>query len=178
MGGTIVGADLFLSGCTNPGEAEKIGLNFSGDTIAFLNDIGDTILPETSTSPGAKAVDIGEFMKTMLIDCYSEKDRIAFMEGMNDINETSRMRFGETFIKLKADARYVILDEIDKLAKQYEKMRSDRDSVHYFTMAKQLTLLGYFTSEIGCTKALRYVPVPGRYDGCVPYQKGERAWAL
>jgi Gluconate 2-dehydrogenase subunit 3 len=48
---------------------------------------------------------------------------------------------------------------------------------HYFRMMKELTLLGYFTSEIGQTQALRYNIVPGRYDGCVPYKKGDKAWA-
>ena len=48
---------------------------------------------------------------------------------------------------------------------------------NYFGMMKQLTLLGYFTSEIGATKALRYIAVPGKYEGCVPYKKGDKAWA-
>jgi hypothetical protein len=48
---------------------------------------------------------------------------------------------------------------------------------HYFRMMKELALLGYFTSEIGCTKAQRYVESPGRFDPCVPYTKGEPAWA-
>ncbi len=48
---------------------------------------------------------------------------------------------------------------------------------HYFRMMKELTLLGYFTSEIGCTKALRYVESPGRFDPCVPYVRGTPAWA-
>ena len=48
---------------------------------------------------------------------------------------------------------------------------------HYFRMMKELALLGYFTSEIGCTQALRYIESPGRYDPCVPYRKGEKAWA-
>jgi hypothetical protein len=42
---------------------------------------------------------------------------------------------------------------------------------------KQLTLLGYFTSEIGATQTLRYVAVPGKYEGCIPYKKGDKAWA-
>ena len=50
-------------------------------------------------------------------------------------------------------------------------------SPHYFSLMKQLTLLGFFTSEVGATKALRYVPVPGRYEGCVPYKKGDKAFA-
>lgn len=48
---------------------------------------------------------------------------------------------------------------------------------HYFRMMKELTLLGYFTSEVGCTKALRYIENPGRFDPCAPYVAGEPAWA-
>jgi hypothetical protein len=48
---------------------------------------------------------------------------------------------------------------------------------HYFRMMKELALLGYFTSEIGCTKALRYVEAPGRFDPCIPYTPGEPDWA-
>jgi hypothetical protein len=48
---------------------------------------------------------------------------------------------------------------------------------HYFRMMKELALLGYFTSEIGYTRALRYVESPGRFDPCVPYRAGEKAWA-
>ncbi|HEX9084529.1 MAG TPA: gluconate 2-dehydrogenase subunit 3 family protein [Gemmatimonadaceae bacterium] len=47
----------------------------------------------------------------------------------------------------------------------------------YFRMMKELALLGYFTSEIGATQALRYVESPGRYDPCVPYKPGDRDWA-
>ena len=50
-------------------------------------------------------------------------------------------------------------------------------SKHYFTMMKELTLTGFFTSEVGATKALRYVAIPGRFEGCVPYKKGDKAWA-
>lgn len=48
---------------------------------------------------------------------------------------------------------------------------------HYFRMMKELALLGYFTSEIGCSRALRYVETPGRFEPCIPYSPGEAAWA-
>src|SRR5256885_7009205 len=48
---------------------------------------------------------------------------------------------------------------------------------HYFRMMKELALLGYFTSEIGATQAQRYVESPGRFDPCIPYTPGEKAWA-
>jgi hypothetical protein len=54
---------------------------------------------------------------------------------------------------------------------------TEKAPAHYFRMMKELSLLGYFTSEIGCTQAQRYVESPGRYDPCVPYTAGEKSWA-
>ncbi|MDR0792154.1 MAG: gluconate 2-dehydrogenase subunit 3 family protein, partial [Chitinophagaceae bacterium] len=49
---------------------------------------------------------------------------------------------------------------------------------HYFTLIKQMTTAGYFSSEIGMTKDLRYMETPGKWDGAYPYAKGEKAWAM
>jgi hypothetical protein len=54
---------------------------------------------------------------------------------------------------------------------------TEASPVHYFRMMKELALLGYFTSEIGYNQAMRYVETPGRFDPCVPYSPGEKAWA-
>ena len=48
---------------------------------------------------------------------------------------------------------------------------------HYFTLLKQLTLYTFFTSQVGATKVLRYVAIPGYYNGELPYEKGDKAWA-
>jgi hypothetical protein len=45
-------------------------------------------------------------------------------------------------------------------------------------MLKDLTVLGYFTSEIGATQALNFVEVPGKFDACIPYNKGDKAYAI
>ena len=70
-----------------------------------------------------------------------------------------------------------LLTKLDKEQKTYAKGKKKEDPNHYFTMLKQLTLLGYFTSEIGSKQARRYIETPGRYEACVPYTKGEKAWA-
>ena len=57
-----------------------------------------------------------------------------------------------------------------------EHADSEEALPHYFTMMKQLTLFGFFTSEVGATEVLRYEAVPGSYEGCAPYN-GEPAWA-
>ncbi len=53
----------------------------------------------------------------------------------------------------------------------------DEPPAHYFAMMKELALLGYFTSEIGCTRAQRYVESPGRFEPCIPLTPGDVSWA-
>ena len=178
FGGTIIGAEFFLSGCKNPDtKATTAGLDFSTDNIAFLDEVSETILPETPSSPGAKAAKVGEFMKVMVTDCYDEIDQKIFMEGIVKLNDAADKKYSKSFIKLTPEERKAFLIELDKEAKDYTKNKKETDPNHYFSMMKQLTLLGFFTSEVGATKALRYVAVPGKWEGCVDYKKGEKAWA-
>jgi hypothetical protein len=177
LGGTIIGAEAFLSGCTS--SDKKIGaagLNFSNDDIAFLDEVGETIIPATTT-PGAKEAKIGQFMKTIVTDCYEEKDQKIFTEGMVKLDEASKKKSGKSFLSSSQQERHDLLVELDKEQKEYMAKKKPEDPSHYFRMMKELTLWGYFTSEVGATKALRYIAVPGRYEGCVPYKKGDKAWA-
>jgi hypothetical protein len=163
-----VGGQLFLEGCSQKKEL----ISFAPDDLQLLNEIGETIIPQTPDSPGAKAAKIGEFIQTMVTDCYSEEEQTIFFSGLKSIKERSEQKFKNDFISIDAEQKRSLLSEIDKEA------RSQTDKkIHGITMLKQLTLLGYFTSQPGATKALRYDPIPGRYDGCVPYMPGEKAWA-
>jgi hypothetical protein len=178
MGTTVVGGAAFLEGC-NPGDkkvAAAAGLPFSAENISFLDEVAETIIPTTNT-PGAKAAKVGAFMNTMVTDCYDEKNQKIFTEGIAKLEEASQKKFSTAFAKATPAQRKELLSAIDKEANEYNKSKKDGDPPHYFSLMKQLTLLGYFTSEIGATQALRYVAVPGRYEGCIPYKKGDKAWA-
>jgi hypothetical protein len=178
LGSTVIGAEFFLSGCS-PAD-KKIGqsVDFTADDIAYLDEVAETIIPATDT-PGAKAAKVGTFMTVMVKDCYDEKNQKVFLEGMNKLNEASKKKFnGNGFMKITPEQRKELLTELDKEQKEYGKNKKKEDEAHYFSQMKQLTLLGYFTSEPGATQALRYVPVPGRFDACIPYKKGDKAWAL
>lgn len=52
-----------------------------------------------------------------------------------------------------------------------------KTEARFFPIIRDLTLLGYFTSEIGVTQAYEYVEIPGRYDGCTDLKPGQRVWA-
>jgi hypothetical protein len=177
FGGTVIGAEAFLSGCTKRSEVAVDGLNFSPDTITFLDEVGETILPATASSPGAKEAMIGDFMKAIVTDCYEEKDQKIFMEGIGKLNEAAEQKFSNDFMELSSTEKHDLLVAVDTEAKEYNAAKKQGDPNHYFTMMKQLTLWGYFTSEVGSTKALRYEPLPGKYEGCTDYKKGDKAWS-
>jgi hypothetical protein len=176
LGGTVIGAELFISSCKSGSSVNTDDL-FAKDTTAFLNEVGETILPETAT-PGAKAANVGGFMAIMVRDCYTEDDQKIFKKGVSDLNEASKKKFNKGFLEADAKQRTELLTALDKEQKEFNKTKKPEDPNHYFTMIKQLTLLGFFTSEVGATKALRYIAVPGKYDGNYPYKKGDKAWAL
>ena len=169
LGGTLVGANSFLTGCKTSDKQVV-----SNDDIAYLDEIAETILPETKT-PGAKASKVGSFMLLMVNDCYDAKEKTIFQEGMKKINDQSEAKFGKSYSKITPEQRHELLVQIDNEQKQYTKNKKEEEPIHYFRMMKELTLLGYFTSKPGCTQAKRYMPLPGKYIGCVTYTKGEKA---
>jgi hypothetical protein len=180
VGGTIVGAEAFLSGCS-PQAAAVSTSEFTAATLRFLDEVGETILPETPGLPGAKAVQIGEFMKIIVSECYDAEDQAIFMAGIGKIEEAAKARSGgKAFLDLDAGTRTALLQEIDTEAKAQDKANRGQPDApkHYFSLMKQLTLWGYFTSEPGANQALRYLEVPGPYQGCIPYEEGQRAWAI
>ena len=176
VGGTVIGAEAFLNGCKSGGAKLGSSLSFTPDDVAFLDEVSETILPKTDT-PGAKEAKVGEFMTVIVRDCYEDKDQKTFLAGMQKLDDASKKKNSTSFMESSPQQRHDLLVELDKEAKDYEKSKKQDDPSHYFSMIKQLTLWGFFTSEPGATKALRYVAVPGRYEGCIPYKKGDKAWA-
>ena len=185
MGGTIIGADYFLTGCSSDTSTkDKPQAKAKGkpkdlldaQQVAYLDEVADTILPATKT-PGAKAAHVGSFMAVMVRDCYPPADQQAFLKGIKQLEDASQQQNGQGFLASTPAQRTALLTALDAEQKQYSKTKKIEAPNHYFRMMKELTLLGYFTSEVGATQALRYLPVPGKYDGCVPYKKGDRAWA-
>ena len=163
---------------------------FSAADVAVLEDIADTILPETST-PGARAARTGAFMALMVTDVYTAPNQQAFMNGLRELNEACRRAHGVSFSEATGAMRLALLETLDREQKAEMEARSadriarapipataeDDAPVHYFRMMKELALAGYFTSEVGYTQAMRYLESPGRFDPCAPYAPGEKIWA-
>lgn len=180
FGGAIIGSHAFLAGCAaRDGERAATGaLMLNAADEAMLDEVGETILPTTPDSPGARAAGVGAFMNLMVTDCYGPQDQQTFKAGLVRLNEAARTQYGADFVALSPEQRHTFLLTLEREARDYAATRTEGDpEVHYYSMIKQLTLLGYFTSEVGATQALRYVAIPGRYEPCIPYTQGEKAWA-
>ncbi|MBC54321.1 MAG: Twin-arginine translocation pathway signal [Gammaproteobacteria bacterium] len=172
-GYAMIGSPVLLSACA--GSTGYRSAAFSDSDQALLSDIAETIIPRTTT-PGAKDADVAPFMSKIVDDCYSDAEQTVFHQGLAAFREQCRARFGLDYAELTEAQRTGFVNEQDQAARAYP--RSPGSPAHYFVMIKQLTLFAYFTSEIVQTQVLRLVPVPGRYDGCYPYQEGETAWAI
>jgi hypothetical protein len=173
-GAALVGQSAWLSGCaTAPRAGARL---FSESDVVLLDEIADTILPDTKT-PGAKAAGVGPFIAMMVEDTYDPGEQRLFQDGLETLERESERQNGGGFIASSPAQRRALLERLDREAIDYMRGPSAGDRPHYFRLLKELTLLGYFTSEIGCTQALRYVEVPGRFDACTTYTAGEKAWA-
>lgn len=179
LGGVaFVGGSALITACEKeraPVATGPVG-PFTPTEVAFLDEVADTILPETKT-PGAKAANTGAFMALMVTDCYKDTDQTIFRDGMKQLDDASRKASGKSFMEASPQERLTLLESLDREQKKYMDDRKDGAPSHYFRMMKELAMLGYFTSEIGYTQAQRYAESPGRFDPCLPYNKGETSWA-
>lgn len=206
MGGALSATTIavFLDSCTSP-STKATGNLFSADQEKLITEVADVIIPTTST-PGAKAAGVGPFIAMMLKDCYPEDAQKAFVKGLEDLEKQSQDTFKKSFLEISTPQRQELISKLrettiaaskaekDELEKQQENItqkKSEKESPgnamtpkdkpktapQFFAIARDLTLLGYFTSEIGATQAMAYVEIPGRYDGDVALKPGQKVWS-
>jgi hypothetical protein len=189
VGGDDLLAFVFDEAAKSQAMAEGVGL-FSAADVALLDEIADTILPETST-PGAKAAKTGAYMALMVTAVYPPPNQDAFRAGMRTLDEACRETNGTGFMQASPADRLRLLEALDREQKTAMEERATPartrapvtvaaptdEPPHYFRMMKELALAGYFTSEIGYTQAMQYIESPGRFDPCLPLAPGERSWA-
>jgi hypothetical protein len=136
----------------------------------LLNAIGDTILPTTPSSPGAGAVGIGRFILAMTSECLTPESAEALRQALAEMRASPSWRNFENQSAM----------ERETLLRAYERttgIQTAGSVINGYRLIKELTLLGYFTSEAGATQALRYDPVPGFYRGSVRLEDGDRSWS-
>ncbi len=207
IGGTLSATTIgvFLEGCqSNPKSSANL---FSADQEKMLPELADIIIPTTKTPGAkaagvgpfiammVKDCYPEEAQKVFVkgLEDLEDRSKKDYSKSFVAISAAQRQELlskvrDETIATQKKDKEESSRAETEKqndINKKSEKEKpgyplaaKDPDNKHYFfAIARDLTLLGYFTSEIGATQAYEYIDIPGRYDGCVDLKPGQRVYA-
>lgn len=113
-GMAMVGGELWAAGMKSPDAGKTL---YTADDVAMLDEIADTILPQTS-SPGAKAAGCGAVMAVLVNDCYSLEHQTLFFAGLKHIKSLSKQQFKQDFMALKPEQKLALLSQLDLEAKK------------------------------------------------------------
>ena len=136
-----------------------------------LEALVERIIPATDT-PGAMEAGVPDFIELILEKGLMAEDAKRFMAGIDEVGDLSRSNYGSDYIELNAAQQDAILTGLEQKAANSQR----GDATPFFQVLKELTLVGYYTSEVGATREIRYLPVPGSYDGCVEWKEGDRVF--
>jgi hypothetical protein len=140
----------------------------------LLAGIVDTIIPATDTL-GAKDLNVDAFVKKVVEDCYEKQVQDNFARGLDRVDKLAKEGYGKSFLVLEPAQRLELLAHLEQAEKEEQKAKREQmepgeqpEEKPFFLLVKELTILGYTSSEYVQTNFLNYNMVPGHYYGCVP----------
>lgn len=157
------------------------------ETIVTITEL---IIPATDT-PGAKGARVNEFLDLLLTDWFDADDTTEFLSGLAKLDADSRSKFGKDFVRCTNAQQVQLMKQWDdhaiavaggklddKSAAMNHRQRQAGTSYtpapppvwNFFYTLKKLTLIGYYTSEIGFSKELRKEIIPSKHAGCAPVE--------
>ena len=186
LGYAITGPALagILNGCqATPGLAFRPEF-FSADQATLVAALTEIIIPRTDT-PGAIDAGVPMFIDRMLKEIYLKESQDVFLKGLSDFDNGARERYNKAFMDCSDEEKLAYFKNqhdavMDKGGSGYSGSfwaATEKNSKPFMVELKELTLLGFFTSELGATKVLQYNQVPGPYKGCVPLAEVGKTWA-
>lgn len=124
--------------------------------------IAELILPKTD-SPGADDAAVAPYIDLLFAEFFEDQDIVKYEIGLNTFMANCVERFNTSFVELDENSQITYLQDLDK----------DEDEDSFFKALKGIILWGYFTSELGM-KSMNYVPVPGKFEGCITIDDQEK----
>ncbi|MTI39403.1 gluconate 2-dehydrogenase subunit 3 family protein [Fulvivirga lutimaris] len=161
-----------LDGCVPQKELGWIPGFFNEDQAILVADICDIILPKTST-PGALDIGVDVFIDHIVGSCLSTEEQAIFSDGLIEVEAESNKLEGKNFSSLSNESKTKVLETLEAKTdtEDYDPHASGKP---FFAKIKELTLLGYFTSEEIMTQHLDYVPIPAGFEGCNELKEGQK----
>ena len=142
-----------MNGCKATPDLNYKPVFFNEDQARIISELAEIILPKTDT-PGAKEVGVPNFIDTIVNENYEKEDQERFIVGLTAFEEDAKKTYGDGFIYCKPEDQIALVKKSLGAAIQ-EKKENTATKKPFILMAKELTMLGYFTSEPGATKVLQ-----------------------
>ncbi len=167
-----------LKGCKAAPELSYKPVFLTEDQARTVGEIAEIIIPKTDT-PGAKDAGVPAFIDLMLKDVYPQADKDRFLKGLLEFEQQTTKMYGDPFLDLDPSRQGEWVKKVHDAAIEAYKIADEQTKKDkpFILMTRELTLLGFFTSEPGATKVLQYNPVPGAYHGCLPLTEVGKTWA-
>jgi hypothetical protein len=165
LGGAISApaALAILQGCSaKPTAADWQPKFFKGDEAKVLTAIADIILPHTETS-GALDANVPAFIDSMMAAVYDADAQARFRSGCAEFAAAPDSKTGKAFLDQDREAQIAAVKQALEAA-----VAANADPRPFILVARELTLLGFYTSQPGITENMEYQAVPTAYHGCVP----------
>lgn len=144
--------------------------------------MAEVIIPRTDT-PGAIDAGVPRFIELMAADWLNDAERAIFDAGLDDMETRIPADYGKPFDQLPPDRQLAIMEQLEDAASDSswyafaDVQRQFNSEAPFICQVKELTIFGFFTSEVGATQVLRHNPMPMRFDGDYPLGPDESTWA-
>lgn len=146
----------------------------------ILTELAEIIIPKTDT-PGAKEAGVGNYIISVMSNCYDQQQQRNFLSGLGDLEEYAESEYGMTFLESDSSTRQAIVahfsSSLIESSTLMMKVKNKFFGKSFFFTLRELTVEGYCMSHIGSTQALSYDPVPGVYQPCIPLSSHPKSWA-
>ncbi len=164
-----------MNGCKSTPELTYKPVFFTEEQAGLVSEVAAIIIPKTDT-PGAKEVGVPAFIDQLIKQCYKKEDQDRFLAGLAEFDEGAKKAYGDSFMDLDPAKQKEYVKKTHDAALDAVKAGTVKDKP-FILVAKELTVVGFYTSEEGASKILQYAPVPGAFHGCVPMAEVGKTWA-
>jgi hypothetical protein len=148
----------------------------------LVEQLTELVIPATDT-PGAIEAGVPAFVDQIVSHWYTPGERDIFLQGLARLDNYCQHQWGRPFVSCDTTQQTQALTAEDESSRSYhetsQRHAQDAPDEHspFFYKLKWLTVLGYYTSEVGATQELSYNPIPGHYEGDIDFDKVGRQWS-
>ncbi|MGI9530312.1 gluconate 2-dehydrogenase subunit 3 family protein [Lutimonas sp.] len=153
---------LSLESCAEQRPTSDVPVYLDQEQFDHIWQIAELVLPKTD-SPGANDAKVTPFIDQLFGLFFEDEEKTAYMDGLNSFMLGCQDVMGASFLKLDNNKQVEYLEIAD----------DDTAENSFFKSIKWIILWAYFTSEPGM-KSMNYVPVPGRFNGCIKIDGNEK----